>query len=318
MKKRYLIAGAGGLAGATIAAKLLSRPRDLDWEQHGASLRASGRSRFVEVDGVRVHYQEAGERAAPAILLLHGFCASSLVWDNVILSIAAAGFRVVAPDLVGFGFTEKPREWSYTIEAQARGVVRLMDALGVERATVAGSSYGGAVAAITALDDPERVERLVLVDAVSNNDVKSQMLLRVGMTPLLGDVIAPLILGSPRLMSLRMRQNYARANAHLMDDGRAATQFLPLSVVGTQRAVLKTLRRWDAVRVEREAHRIEQPTLLIWGEDDRDVPLANGERLHMLIPHSRLVVFCDCGHLPQEEHPAEFAGLVAGFCQTKK
>lgn len=317
MRKRDLIAGFSGLAAAAVAAKLLSRPRDLDWERHGAHLRAAGRSRFAEVDGVRVHYQEAGAPDAPVILLLHGFCASSLVWDDVLAQIAGAGFRVIAPDLVGFGFTEKPRGWEYTIEAQARGIVRLMETLGVEQASVVGNSYGGAVAATMALDYPERVGHLVLVDAVSNDNVKRQVLLRVGATRMVGEVVAPLILGSPRLMKSRMRQNYSAANAHLMDDGRATAQFLPLRASGTQRAVLKTLRRWDATRIEREAHRIEHPTLLVWGEADRDVPLANGERLHALIPHSRLVVFRDCGHLPQEERPAEFAGLVAGFCRTK-
>ncbi|MCA1592700.1 MAG: alpha/beta hydrolase [Acidobacteria bacterium] len=237
MRKRYVIAGASGLAGAAIAAKLLSRPRDLEWEKHGAHLRAAGRSRFAEVDGVRVHYQEAGDSRDPAILLLHGFCASSLVWRDVMTQIADAGFHVVVPDLVGFGFSDKPREWEYTIEAQARGVVRLMDELGIERAAVVGSSYGGAVAATCALDYPERVERLVLVDAVSNDDVKRQSLLRLGATPLLGDVASPLILGSQ-------------------------------------------------------------------------------ERLHALIPHSRLIVFRDCGHMPQEERPSEFIELVVSFCQT--
>ncbi|MGB8508992.1 MAG: hypothetical protein WCD76_11340, partial [Pyrinomonadaceae bacterium] len=76
MRKRYWLAGASLLTGAAIASKLLSRPPDLDWEKHGAHLREAGRSHFAEVDGVRVHYQEAGAADAPAMLLLHGFCAS--------------------------------------------------------------------------------------------------------------------------------------------------------------------------------------------------------------------------------------------------
>ncbi len=315
MKKRYLFAGATGLAGALVAAKLLGRPSDVDWEKHGGHLREAGHSHFIEIDGVRVHYEEAGERSDPAILLIHGFCASSLVWRDVLESLPARGFRVVAPDLVGFGFSDKPRAWEYTIEAQARVVVRLMDELGIESAAVVGSSYGGAVAATCALDYPERVSRLVLVDAVSNDDVKRQRLLRLGATPLMGDVVAPLVLGSRGLMGRRMRQAYAPSNAHLFDDGRETAQLLPLRAASTQRAVLKTLRRWDAARIEQQAHRIEQPVLLVWGDEDRDVPLKNGERLHALIPHSRLFVFQNCGHLPQEERPSEFTELVAEFCQ---
>ncbi|HVF57181.1 MAG TPA: alpha/beta hydrolase [Pyrinomonadaceae bacterium] len=317
MKKRYLIAGAYALAGAGVAAKLLRRPRDLDWERHGGHLREAGRSRFADIDGVRLHYVEAGEAGAPVIMLIHGFCASTLVWNDVIVPLAEAGFRVVAPDLVGFGFSEKPRRWEYTIEAQARTVVRLMDELGVESAAVVGSSYGGAVAAVCALDYAERVERVVLVCAVSNDDVKRQLLLRLAAAPLMGNVLSPLVLDSPRLMKWRMGKVYGERSAHLTVDERMGPQHLPLRAARTQRAVLQTLRRWDAARIEREAHRVEHPVLLVWGDRDRDVPLHNGERLHALMPHSRLVVFRDCGHMPQEERPEEFAGLVAGFCQKR-
>ncbi len=317
MKKRYLIAGATvGVTGALVAAKLLTRPREMDWEKHGGHLRDAGHSRFVEIDGMRVHYQEAGDKSNPAILLVHGFCASSLMWRDVLEPIAARGFRVVAPDLVGFGFSEKPRAWDYTIEAQARLLVRLLDELGIERASLVGSSYGGAVAATCTLDYTERVNCLALVDAVSNDDVKRQLLLRLGATRLMGEVVAPLVLGSTSLMGRRMRQAYAPSNAHLFDDGRKALQLLPLRAASTQRAVLKTLRCWNAARIEQEAHRIKQPVLLVWGDEDKDVPLANGERLHALIPHSRLIVFRDCGHLPQEERAPEFVELVAEFSKA--
>lgn len=318
MKKSHLIAGAYGLAGAAVAAKLLSRPRDLEWEKHGGHLQEAGRSRFVELDGVRVHYEEAGAADAPAIVLIHGFCASTLVWRDVLVPLAEAGFRVVALDLVGYGFSDKPRRWAYTVEAQARIVVRLLDALGIERASLVGSSYGGAVASVCALDYAERVERLVLVCAVSNDEVKGQFLLRLAASPLMGDVLSPLVLDSSRLMKWRMRRVYADANSHLIEDGRMLPQHLPLRTAATQRAVLQTLRQWRAARIEHEAHRMEQPVLLVWGEDDRDVPLRNGERLHALLPHARLVVFRNCGHMPQEERPEEFAGLVSGFCRKRE
>lgn len=317
MKKRYLIAGAYGLAGAALAAKLISRPPDVEWAEHAAKLHHADCSRFVEVDGVRVHFQQAGESSAPPILLIHGFCASTCVWRDVLLPISRMGFRVVAPDLIGFGFSAKPRRGPYTIDAQARMIVRLMDELRIEGAALVGSSYGGAVAMTAALDYPERVSRLVLVDAVSNDEVKNQRLLRIAASPLVGDLLSPLMIESRRLMKWRMGKLYAGQSAHLFDDERVAAQYLPLRTAGTQRAALATLRRWKADRVEREADRITQPTLLVWGEDDRDIPLRHGERLHALIRNSRLVVFRACGHLPQEERPDEFAGLVAGFCKSR-
>ena len=97
-----MIAGASGLACVALAAKLLSRPRDVVWEDHAEHLHHAERSRFTEVDGVRVHYQEAGAMDAPPVILIHGYIASNYVWREVLLPMAEAGFRVIAPDLVRF------------------------------------------------------------------------------------------------------------------------------------------------------------------------------------------------------------------------
>jgi pimeloyl-ACP methyl ester carboxylesterase len=90
---------------------------------------------------------------------------------------------------------------------------------------------------------------------------------------------------------------------------------LPLRASGTQRAIIRTVRRWDAERISREVHLIKQPTLLMWGENDSEIPLADGERLHEQIPGSRLIVFLKCGHIPHEEYPEEFTNVVAEFCE---
>jgi len=317
MKKRYLIAGAYGTAGAALALKLWSRPRDLAWEDHAATLHHAEHSRLAMVDGVRVHYQEAGEPDAPVIVLIHGFCASNFVWREVLLPLAAAGFRVVAPDLVGFGFTEKPRDGAhgeYTIAAQAEMIVRLLETLEIDKATLIGSSYGGAVASFVALDHKEKVERLVLVSAVTNDDVKNQFLLRLAAVPVMGDLLSPLMLGSGRLMRWRMRKVYEKGGGPVRTEENMRAHHRPLRYAHTHRAVLRTLRRWDATRIEREAARITHPTLLLWGEGDTDVPLKNGFHLRTLLPNSRLIVFRQCGHLPQEEHPREFLEVVTSFC----
>lgn len=314
MKKRYWIAGIYGLTGAALAAKLLSRPREVEWEQHRQELPHAERSRFVEVEGVRVHYQEAGEVTAPPVILIHGFCASTFVWSDVLLPIAAAGFRVIVPDLMGYGFSGKPRRGEYTIEAQARLIVGLMDKLGIGRATLVGSSYGGAVASACALDYAERVERLVLVDAVINDDVKRQPLLQLAASPLLGDVVSPVILSTYALTRWRMRKVYGESATWLLEDERMRAHHRPLRAASAHRAVIRTLRGWSAARIERSAHLIGQPTLLIWGEDDRDIPLEHGQRMFERMPDARLIVFRRCGHLPQEEYPREFTKLVTEFC----
>ena len=310
MKKRYWIAGAITLG---VAAKLLLRPRDADWTRNRHIVFHSDHSRFVDVDGVRVHYQEAGDESAPALVLIHGFASSTLVWSKVFLRLAAAGFRVIAIDMLGFGYSGKPRNGSYTIAGQADILVGLLDRLNIKHATLVGSSYGGAVAATCALDYPQRVKKLVLIGTVNNNRPLDFKLMRVFGSPVFGDVVSPLLIGSRRLLRRRMKRVYDR-HEWVLDERRVDARHFPLRAAGTQRAIIRTVRGWDAERISRDAHLISQPTLLLWGENDREIPLADGERLHEQIPGSRFIVFLNCGHVPHEEYPEEFTGVVADFC----
>lgn len=314
MKKRYWIAGtATAAATIAVAAKLLTRPRDADWQKYRHVVFHCEHSRFVEVDGVRVHYQEAGDRSNPVLVLIHGFASSTLVWSKVFLNLAQAGFRVIALDLLGYGYSGKPRNGEYTIAGQASLLIRLLERLGITRATLVGSSYGGAVAATCALDHPHRVKKLVLVGTVHNNDPLRFKVMRIFSSRVVGDVVSPLLIGSRRLLRKRMKRVYDR-HAWVLDERRVDARHFPLRASGTQRAIIRTVRGWDAERISRDAHLIRQPTLLLWGENDLEIPLADGERLHQEIPGSRLVVFLDCGHLPHEEYPEAFTKVVADFC----
>jgi pimeloyl-ACP methyl ester carboxylesterase len=313
MKKRYWLAGASGLVAGAVAAKLMTRPRDVDWEKNRGVVFHSDYSRFAAVNGLRVHYQEAGQTDAPPVILIHGFSSSTLVWSEVLLKIAAAGFRVIAPDLLGHGYSAKPRHNEYTIASQARLIAGLLDALGIARADIVGSSYGGAVAASCALDYPDRVERLVLVGAVTNNEPTKYLLLRLFGFPVLGDIVSPLLIGSRSLLRQRMKRVYDRHSC-VLDDRRLEARHRPLRAANTHRAIIRTVRHWNADRIERDAHLIKQPTLLVWGETDPEVPLRNGEYLNRQIENSRLIVFRNCGHLPHEEYPLAFTEVIAGFC----
>lgn len=314
MKKRYWIAGSAA-AAATVAvvAKLLARPRDADWNRNRHVIFHANHSRFLDVDGVRVHYQEAGDATAPVLVLIHGFASSTLVWSKVFLRLAAAGFRVIAIDMLGFGYSGKPRNGEYTIAGQAGLLVGLLDRLKIKRATLVGSSYGGAVAATCALDYHHRVEKLVLIGTVNNNRPLDYKLMRVFSSRVFGDVVSPLLIGSRRLLRRRMKRVYDR-HEWVLDERRIDARHLPLRASGTQRAIIRTVRGWDAERISRDAHLIKQPTLLLWGENDIEIPLADGERLHDQIPGSRLIVFLNCGHIPHEEYPEEFTNVVADFC----
>lgn len=313
MKKRYWIGGISiSTLAALVAAKLLRRPSDVEWEKNSAVVFHADYSRFTEVDGVRVHYQEVGNPNAPPMILIHGFAASTLVWSKVVLELAGAGFRVIAPDLPGYGYSGKPRHLEYTIVSQAAIIFSLLRQLGIDRAVLVGSSYGAAIAATIALDHPALVEKLVLVGAVTNNKPTRYLLMRLVSSPVIGDVISPLVVGSRRLLRLRMKRVYDR-HSWEMDERRVDARHLPLQTRGAHRAIIRTVRRWDAERVSRDAHLLKQPTLLIWGDNDPEVPLGDGERLHAAIPGSRLIVFRECGHQPHEEYPAEFTKVVLEF-----
>ena len=313
MKKRYWIAGTATTAAAVaVAAKLLLRPRDADWHQNRDIIFHSDYSRFIEVDGVRVHYQEAGKSTNPAVLLIHGFASSTFVWSKVFLELAKSGLRVIAIDMLGYGYSGKPENGEYTIAGQAKMIHKLLSLLGIEQATIVGSSYGGAVAATCALDYPKSVGKLILVGTVNNNRPLDFALMRVFGSRVFGDVVSPLLLSSRRLLRQRMKRVYDR-HAWVLDERRVDARYFPLRAARTQRAIIRTVRGWDAERISRDAHLIQQPTLLLWGENDVEIPLSDGERLHNEITDSRLVVFLKCGHLPHEEYPGAFTSIVTDF-----
>jgi len=314
MKKRYWIGGMSALVASAVAAKLWLRPRDVDWDQNREDVFNAEYSCFGDVSGVRVHYQEAGDEKAPVMVLIHGFASSNLVWSKVLLPLADAGFRVIAPDLLGYGYSGKPRDFDYTIPRQAQMVVGLLKQLQIENAVVVGSSYGGAVAATIALDYADVVRKLVLVGAVTNNRPTRYMLMRLFGSPIIGDILSPFVVGSRRLLRFRMKRVYDRHKWEL-DERRVQARHLPLRTAGTHRAIIRTVRRWDAERVSRDAHLVTQPTMVLWGDKDREVPVADGYRLQEEIPGARLIVFRECGHLPHEEYPEPFTEVVSEFAK---
>jgi pimeloyl-ACP methyl ester carboxylesterase len=120
------------------------------------------------------------------------------------------------------------------------------------------------------------------------------------------------LIGSRRLLRLRMKRVYDR-HSWVLDERRVDARHQPLRAAGTQRAMVRTVRRWNAEQISRDAHLIRQPTLLLWGENDIEIPLEDGERLHREIRGSRLIVFLNCGHLPHEEYPEAFTEIIADF-----
>jgi pimeloyl-ACP methyl ester carboxylesterase len=313
MKKRNIALAALGAVGASIAVKFLTRPATVEWDSVSETVPHSDRSQFVSVDGAKVHYQEFGERTNPVMILIHGYTASVYVWKTVAPMLADAGFRVIAVDLIGFGYSEKPGWFDYTIQSQSRMISRFMNRLGIGRATIVGSSYGGAVALNLTLDNPERVEKLVLVDAVCNDEAKNHPILRLASIRGVGETITPLLLDSKAFLKFRMRGTLSKSNHHMISSDRIDNIRRPLKAADGHRSVLTTSRNWSANRLEQDAHLINQPTLIVWGEHDTVIPIKNGYKLHEEILNSRFVVLQDCGHVPPEEKSELFTELLTEF-----
>lgn len=318
MKKRNVALAVGGAIGAAVAVKLLTRADTVDWEDVADKVVHAENSRFVNVDGARVHYQEFGDTAKPPIVLIHGYTASVYVWKTAAPMLAEAGFHVIAVDLLGFGYSEKPSWFDYSIQSQARMVSRFMNRLGIGRATICGSSYGGAVALNLTLDNPESVEKLILVDAVCNDEPKNHPILRLASLPGVGEAITPFLVDSKAFLRMRMQGTLAKANHDMITDDRIESIRRPLFAADGHHSVLATSRNWHANRLEQDAHLINQPTLIIWGEEDTVIPIKHGHKLHEEILNSRFVVLKDCGHVPQEEKSEIFTELVSEFCRDKK
>lgn len=318
MKLRNLALAVGGAIGAAVAVKLLTRAETVDWNDVAELIPHAENSHFAKVDGARIHYQEFGNPTDPAMILIHGYTASAYVWKTVAPMLAGDGSRVIAIDLLGFGYSDKPKWFDYAITSQARIIARFMDRLGIGRATVVGSSYGGAVAATLALDYPERVEKLVLVDTVCNDTLKNHPILKLAALPVVGEAMAPFLVDSRMYQRHRMRGTLARINHDLITEDRVESIRRPLAAADAHHSLLATSRNWHACRIEHDAHLINQPTLILWGEDDRVIPLEDAYKLHDSILNSRLVIVKNCGHVPQEEQSELFAEVVSGFCHDRK
>jgi pimeloyl-ACP methyl ester carboxylesterase len=285
-----------------------ARPADVNFDEARASVPNAAYSRFADVDGVRIHYQEKGE--GEPLVLLHGNLASTFAWKDVFDPLSQQ-FRVIAVDLKGFGFSGKP-DGDYTRRAQGDLVVRLLDHLKIDRAILCGSSMGGDVSMNAAVRRPDRVSALILVDSggvtVSGGDSVAP-----GVTewPVIGPAIAALALISDSLVRDGLRKNFY--DDSMVTDEQVTAYYRPLKTRGGQHAAYLVRKQGAINPIEPEIDKIGQPTLIIWGAEDELIPLEAGRRLNSLIAGSRLVVFDKCGHLPQAEMPERFMSEVRGF-----
>ncbi|MET0494750.1 MAG: alpha/beta hydrolase [Actinoplanes sp.] len=262
--------------------------------------------RAVDVRGIATNYHDHGD--GPPVLLLHGSGPGVSAWANwrTVLPVLSRHLRVVAPDILGFGYTERPPDTTYRTEAWLEHLLGFLDAVGLSKFSVVGNSFGGALALRLAVAVPERVDRMVLMGSVG---------VHFPITPGLEAVwgFEPSLDAMRRLLDV-----FTHDAAHVGDD-LAHLRLAAATRPGVQETYAKMFpaprqRMVDALALdEAEIRALPHRALIVHGRDDQVIPLSNSLRLLQLIRNSQLHVFGRCGHWVQIEHGPEFAALVTNF-----
>lgn len=267
---------------------------------------------YVKVNGVKTRYRQAGA-GEPALILIHGLGASLECWQDNLAALSRQR-RTIALDVVWFGKTDKPTR-EITGDYFAQFIAGFMDAVGVGSAVLVGNSMGGMIAVKTVLTYPKRVVGLVLVSSAGFGPELAWWLRLRSLLPV-GKVAKP----SMRTYRLALRQLVY--DPQVVSDDLVRVFVEMSSQPGAQDAHRRVLRAgvdWRGIKraaldeIGGSAHSIRVPTLIVWGQQDRVVPVAHAHIARKTIPNSQMHIFDRCGHAPMLERPDEFNALVTEF-----
>jgi pimeloyl-ACP methyl ester carboxylesterase len=265
-----------------------------------------------------MYYQKAGTGDVP-IVLVHGFGASSFSWRNNLNPIAEAGFTVYAPDMRGFGLSDKGWDKSMSQDAQADRLKAFMDAQGIDRAVFAGNSMGGGIVTDFALRYPDRVRGLVLVDPAIYGGMNSGVISALVSLPGIqrwGQQLVRFILANDD-------RNAGTIKSAWFDGSKVTPDVLSgyrraLQTPGWDISLLALVRDGASNNLGPRLKDLNVPTLIVWGEGDTWISPDNAPKLNADIAGSELAIIKQAGHVPHEEQPAEFNGLLIDFVKGLK
>jgi pimeloyl-ACP methyl ester carboxylesterase len=252
---------------------------------------------FMQVSGVRLHVRDTGPKTAPAVILLHGFGSSLQTWDAWAKDLEP-DHRVIRFDLPGFGLTGPDPSGDYSDARSMTVLIALMDALGVKRASIVGNSMGGRIAWTFAALHPERTAKLVLIspDGFASPGFAYGVSPK---TPLLMRAL-PYVLPAPML---RASLAPAYANPRTLTDALFTRYRDMMAAPGVRRAILDRLPQQVLTDPRPVLATIKAPTLLLWGKEDKMIPVSNAADYMRALPDGTRTELPGVGHLPQEEAP---------------
>jgi pimeloyl-ACP methyl ester carboxylesterase len=266
-------------------------------------------SHDVAARGARIRLVEAGTGAP--LILLHDYLASRVVWDDVLPSLASR-FRVIAPDLPGFGESEKPPpgRYRYDFEAFSESLVDLIAAVGLGRVSLCGHALGGAIALTLAATHADLVDKLILVNPLVYPP-RPDALSRIVGVPLLGPLLFKQLYGRTLFRNRFLGQE--RAGAEGASSRRVDHLFELFDVPAAREAAYATMHAMlDTRPLMASVPRVKAPAMVAWGRASRSSPFEHGRRLARELGGARFEVF-DCGPSPAEEVPDAFAKAVTTF-----
>ena len=280
---------------------------------------------FLPGEGVRLHAVVAGAEDGPLAVLLHGFPECWYSWRHQIPVLAQAGYRVVVPDLRGYNLSDKPSGVAaYQTDVLTADVLALMRALGRERAAIVGHDWGGAVAWRMAIDFPEAVDRLVVMNAphpvAMAKALKSDWGQRLRSWYMLFFQVPGLpetLLGISPQASARLFFRRTAVRRDAFSDVDLAVMAAAMAQPGALRGMIHWYRASFRFKPAKRMRPIEVPTLLLWAEDD----IALGKRLTLglerWVPHLEIHYIPHCGHWVQNEAPEEVNGRMMAFLSSR-
>lgn len=278
---------------------------------------AAADSQFVRVSGVEIHYIERGS-GEPVFILLHGFGANVFTWRTVIDDLSTAG-RVIAFDRPGFGLTERPLPGEgealnpYSPQGQAALTLGLMDALGIQQAILVGNSAGGSLATRIALDNPQRVRALVLVDAAVYSGGGAPRFIRPLLNSAVFDKWGPYFVRSIAGEQGKLFLESAWADPAKITPEILAGYQLSYQVDDWDAGLWQLTKASQEADLAGQLNQLALPVLVISGAQDQIVPVSDSRSLAEAIPNAQYAELENCGHLPQEECPQAFLQAVLPF-----
>lgn len=293
-----------GLAGLAFYLHAPDKPR--------AALETAYPGDYRTVDGVRLRLRDTGPRAAPAVILLHGFGASLDTWEPWAQALSAR-FRVIRFDLPGFGLTGPDPTGDYTDAREMKILLGLMDQLRVDRASLVGNSLGGRIAWNFAALHPDRISHLVLVspDGFASPGFEYG---KVSKTPLMMQVL-PYV--APRAMlKANLAAAYGRPDA--LSEATVTRYRDMMLAPGVRPAIVARMGQVILRDPAPTLARIAVPTLLLWGEKDAMIPISNAADYLRHLPHATLVRLPNLGHVPFEEDPSGSIRPVERFLSGER